>query len=245
MGQRWRVRSAAGPTVSAVLCAASVAMWCRSYLATDRLVYTSRNSNGAWVVHNHAIKYIGGHPGVAKAVENLSVASARGRILLARVGFVIARGQGVDVSGGLFGSDGTEPDHADDAPHLAAVKPGFALEHPDQAEWVTDGFPKRGAAGFRHGRASWMVSHGSWQSPKWDAHAEEFEVPYWLPVVLHAAWPAARTLAWWRGRRRELLRGLCADCGYDLRASPGRCPECGRVPRTGTPSAAADSATAH
>jgi TRAP-type C4-dicarboxylate transport system permease small subunit len=33
--------------------------------------------------------------------------------------------------------------------------------------------------------------------------------------------------------RRELNRRrqyrLCAGCGYDLRASPGRCPECGAV----------------
>src|SRR5580700_7758427 len=34
-------------------------------------------------------------------------------------------------------------------------------------------------------------------------------------------------------RRRNLQRlyaGQCVGCGYDLRGSPGRCPECGMVP---------------
>ena len=48
--------------------------------------------------------------------------------------------------------------------------------------------------------------------------------PFWLPAALAAVLPAA----WCRERivrnHRE-QHGLCPACGYDLRATPGRCPE--------------------
>ena len=53
--------------------------------------------------------------------------------------------------------------------------------------------------------------------------------PYWLPFLLAACAPAAwLASAVRRGRRGR--RGRCAHCGYDLRATPDRCPECGTVP---------------
>jgi hypothetical protein len=37
-----------------------------------------------------------------------------------------------------------------------------------------------------------------------------------------------------RRRRRSLAAGMCAVCGYDLRASRERCPECGTMIRAGS-----------
>jgi hypothetical protein len=53
-------------------------------------------------------------------------------------------------------------------------------------------------------------------------------VPHWALLLLAALPPVfgfgVITRAVRRGRRK---RGLCANCGYDLRASADRCPECG------------------
>jgi hypothetical protein len=54
--------------------------------------------------------------------------------------------------------------------------------------------------------------------------------PCWLVVLLTCLLPGC----WLLERTREATRrqsGLCTACGYDLRASPGRCPECGAVSR--------------
>jgi hypothetical protein len=61
----------------------------------------------------------------------------------------------------------------------------------------------------------------------------QLAIPYWMPAVAAAVLPAARL---WAVRRRgaRKAQGKCVGCGYDLRGSPARCPECGAVPAAAT-----------
>ena len=54
-------------------------------------------------------------------------------------------------------------------------------------------------------------------------------VPCWALAAASAALPALWTVRRVSRRRRTARekRGLCPACGYDLRATPGHCPECG------------------
>jgi hypothetical protein len=60
-------------------------------------------------------------------------------------------------------------------------------------------------------------------------------VPFWLLVAVLAPLPAARAGVSARHRLRlrtaahRIGTGRCPTCGYDLRATPDRCPECGRA----------------
>ena len=52
--------------------------------------------------------------------------------------------------------------------------------------------------------------------------------PNWFIVALFGVLPAIWFVRF-RRRRERLLQGRCRRCGYDLRATPQRCPECGAI----------------
>jgi hypothetical protein len=86
---------------------------------------------------------------------------------------------------------------------------------------------------FRRGRSDFMGFRYSRRIPFTSANSrllmDYVSVPHWMPVILLSVLPAD----WYRRKRREGQRNaearpdLCLHCGYDLRATPERCPECG------------------
>jgi hypothetical protein len=86
------------------------------------------------------------------------------------------------------------------------------------------------------------LAKGLWKfqfwSQEWPAHRTDMNrwkqrqaiawFPLWVPMVALGLWPLAEAFRRQRSRKRRSL-GHCSHCGYDLRASRKRCPECGTV----------------
>ncbi len=74
-----------------------------------------------------------------------------------------------------------------------------------------------------------------WRTSFWYFSCKRFRsgflmaCPLWLPCLLFLAmsWFCVKPLHIHRRRKRKKL-GLCVKCGYDLRGSKSRCPECGQ-----------------
>jgi hypothetical protein len=56
-------------------------------------------------------------------------------------------------------------------------------------------------------------------------------IPFWLLTTIFAVFPVFQVALLIRAFKKSLrnAHGLCLHCGYDLRASPERCPECGQA----------------
>jgi hypothetical protein len=85
---------------------------------------------------------------------------------------------------------------------------------------------------YRHGRM-WLkfgcVAADGLPSSEGTESVRGIAMPHWFLAALFAVMPLAEAVRW-RRRQRRGRAGRCAKCGYDLRATPKRCPECGTVP---------------
>jgi hypothetical protein len=72
----------------------------------------------------------------------------------------------------------------------------------------------------------WRDNYRVWVIPHWFLFLATAALPaWWLRRHPPSTWPSPRA-------RRRRAAGLCEKCGYDLRATPGRCPECGTMARS-------------
>jgi hypothetical protein len=73
------------------------------------------------------------------------------------------------------------------------------------------------------------VWQGKWNIPGLTESRWFVMAPFWFPAALFAVLPVIWGMAALR-RRTAPVGNVCRSCGYDLRATPERCPECGLAP---------------
>ena len=85
-------------------------------------------------------------------------------------------------------------------------RPEIDVSYEDVSPLKTLWYPRSDSYGFQ----SWYLS-----------------VPFWIPTVVFSGLLCSLYGVGFLRRRKRKKLGLCIQCGYDLRASKERCPECG------------------
>jgi hypothetical protein len=119
---------------------------------------------------------------------------------------------------------GHSDDITQDGPNDWAYEPGIGRDHWWQDagfDWFDEQVVPRRNTTYIH----------DWLPPDWRGRWRQLSFPHWALLPWFMLLPAIYLN---RNNRRQSRRraGLCSNCGYDLRATPQRCPECGEVPVT-------------
>jgi hypothetical protein len=242
VGRLWRILLNALTVGSLLCCFGAVVFWVRSYRGSSPLIsaIVSREP----VDH---IRYVGVDSGIW-----LEASSHRGRVYLLRFCNFEITDHGPATSADAAGDGLVHPfDFAARGYRYSLAWRGgrhgsIALGEKSGSLFLESRMGGR-EADYDLGVARWERGH--LPTPFWNKTGPPRPDPpplsmeelprFWLLTVPHgsvaglfAVLPAARAgavLRGWRRSRGRLLAGLCRSCGYDLRATPERCPECGAV----------------
>jgi hypothetical protein len=192
---------------------ATLTVWVRGYRAREYFgVVRETTTDARWVSREWAVDWGGGDVGVCYAPASAGADAAR----------EAGCPPGVRWGGR---SNRWAPSPAVQA--YAAWAAGWVRAGHRADAWNGAGISAGRAQG--HDWASSLSAPGG--VPRADRRYYWLILPCWMAAALFALLPAHRTRAMLRRRRAagRAKLGLCPSCGYDLRATPERCPECGTI----------------
>ncbi len=184
--------------ISLLLCVVTCVLWVRSYHVAERLAYAHAK--------NDAFPF--------ELDEALVVLDSGGVMIHHSHWVVTERSAAEDIEWfrGWVGNNGAQTEGYAEGWVLSAQGPS-GYPHTSSA-------PNFTWAGVEYCGPHMYTTSGA---PYFGVHVA---IPLWLLALLLAAAPVTSAVRW-RRARANTRRGLCPACGYDLRASPERCPECG------------------
>ena len=206
--------------LSLLVCATTVALWVRSYWRDDAV----RN-----VTENRLVRGDGQGPDSDYRFRAFGIESTRGKLLLfgnsmrfegiatyiftwpfaKRKEFSVAWHRDSGFSGTIVGN----------SIPLKLNAFGCCFEQTNSSQECSLG-EIRGNGGPRTPGMTWATGN-----------TRLIVFPHWMLALALAIYPARFFI---RLGRRKPLKNHCAVCGYDLCATPDRCPECGTIPLKAT-----------
>jgi hypothetical protein len=114
---------------------------------------------------------------------------------------------------------------AEEMTQLRKEKLGYVYDGRFHASWASFASPLR-YAGPTSDPEHYALGFGFEYGSSGPRRGWRVKFPWALPCAAAAVYPV---VVFWRRRRAAKVRnaGCCSHCGYDLRASKERCPECG------------------